>query len=209
MRFYSALIFMALMSAATTAPAQAVPSAPDDLGPTISKSHPIAISIGYLAMIGNAPPGTCGCFLLNGGSGEALIHVWKNVAAVADVSGNRTSLVPQSQQGLSLVTYMGGPRYSFHPARRFTLYGQFLVGGAHGFDSYFPRNDGQPTGAANSLAYAPGGGIEIGIKDWLSWQAVKGEYVATRLPNDFSEHQNNLRLGSGVVIRFSTQRLNR
>jgi outer membrane immunogenic protein len=209
MRLYSALIFTALMGAVRTAPAQAVPSATDDLGPTISKSHPIAISVGYLAMIGNAPPGTCGCFLLSGGSGEALVHVWKNVAAVADVSGNRTAQVPQSQQGLSLVTYMAGPRYSFHPARRLTLYGQFLVGGVHGFDSYFPRNTQQSTGAATSLAYAPSGGVEVGLKDWLSLQALKAEYLVTELPNDVSEHQHNLRIGIGVVFRFSSQRLNR
>jgi outer membrane immunogenic protein len=209
MRLYLAPIFLALMTASKAVPAQAIPSVSDDLGPTISKSHPIAISIGYTAMIGNAPPGTCGCFLLNGGSGEALIHVWKNVAAVADVSGDHTAQVPQSQLGLSLVTYMAGPRYSFHPARRLTLYGQFLVGGVHGFDSYFPRSNTQSTGAAHSVAYAPGGGVEVGLKDWLSLQMVKAEYLGTQLPNDVSGHQHNLRVGAGVVFRFSTQRLNR
>src|SRR6185437_8206539 len=126
-----------------------------DLGPTVSKSVPIALSVGYTAMIGNAPPGTCGCFLLNGGSSEELFHVWKNVAAVAQITGSRTDSVPQSQQGLSVITYMAGPRYSSSTARRLTLYGQVVVGGEHGFDSHFPRNHAQPTGAANSLAFAP------------------------------------------------------
>jgi len=197
------------MAAVAVASAQIVPSEAGDLGPTVSKSHPIALSVNYTAMIGNAPPGNCGCFLLNGGSSEELFHVWRSVAAVAQVAGSRTDHVPQSQQGLSLVTYMAGPRYSFHPMQRLTVYGQFLVGGAHGFDSYFPRDGSQPTGAANSLAYAPGGGVEIGVRNWLSIRAVEAEYLATRLPNDVNEHQNNLRISSGVVFRFASWRLNR
>jgi outer membrane immunogenic protein len=87
--------------------------------------------------------------------------------------------------------------------------GSFLIGGVHGFDSYFPGDDSHRTGAANSLAYAPGGGVEIGVRDWLSVRAVEAEYLATHLPNDINEHQNNLRINSGVVFRFSSWRLNR
>lgn len=80
---------------------------------------------------------------------------------MAEVSGNRRTQVPQSQQGLSLFTYMASPRYSFRTTSRLTTDGQFLLGGVHGFDSYFPRNGPQSAGAGNSLAFAPGGGIEL------------------------------------------------
>jgi outer membrane immunogenic protein len=209
MRINLLLMSAVLMGAVASISAQTALQQAGDLGPTVSKSHPIALSVGYTAMIGNAPPGTCGCFLLNGGSGEELFHVWKNIAAVAQVAGSRTDHVPQSQQGLSLITYMAGPRYSFHTMRRLTLYGQFVIGGVHGFDSYFPKSDSQSTGAANSLAFAPGGGLEIGVRDWLSIRAVEGEYLLTHLPNDVNDHQHNLRISSGVVFRFSTWRLNR
>ena len=209
MRFYAVLMSTALMSAVTAACAQAIPSASSDPGPTVSKDYPIAVSINYNAMIGNAPPGTCGCFLLNGGSGEAIFHVWKNAAFVADLSGNHTNTTPQSQQGLSLVTYMAGPRYSFRPTHRLTLYGQFLVGRAHGFDSYFPRSNGQSTGTADSLSYAPGGGVEMGLKDWLFVRVVKAEYLVTQLPNAVNSDQHSLRLSSGVIFRFSAKQLNR
>ena len=198
-----------VLGAAVAASAQTAPPQVSNLGPTVSKSHPIALSVGYTAMIGNAPPGACGCFLLNGGSSEELFHVWKNISAMAEVTGGRTNHVPQSQQGLSLVTYMAGSRYSFHTMRRFTLYGQFVIGGVHGFESYFPRSGQQSTGAANSLAFAPGGGLEIGVKDWLSFRAVEAEYLVTHLPNDTNEHQHNRRISSGVVFRFSSLRLNR
>lgn len=209
MRLHLLLISAVLIGAAATASAQTTPSQVGDLGPTVSKTYPIALSIGYTAMIGNAPPGTCGCFLLNGGSSEGLFHIWKNVAAVAQVTGSRTDHVPQSQQGLSLLTYMAGPRYSFSTLHRLTIYGQFVIGGVHGFDGYFPKADSQSPGAADSLAFAPGGGVEVGVKDWLSVRAVEAEYLATRLPNDVNEHQHNLRISSGVVFRFSTWRLNR
>lgn len=198
-----------LMGMVAAASAQAVSPPAGDSGPTISKSYPIALSVNYTAMIGNGPPGTCGCFLLNGGSSEELFYVWKNIAAVAQVAGSRTDSVPQSQQGLSLVTYMGGPRYSLLAAHRFTIYGQFLIGGVHGFDSYFPTDDMRSSGAANSLAFAPGGGLEVGVSNWLSVRAVEAEFLATGLPNNLNERQHNLRISSGVVFRFSSQRLNR
>jgi hypothetical protein len=209
MRINLLLISAVLMGAVASASAQTASQQSGDLGPTVSKTHPIALSVGYTAAIGNAPPGTCGCFLLNGGSSEELFHVWKSIAAVAQVTGSRTDHVPQSQQGLSLITYMAGPRYSFHAMRRLTLYGQFVIGGAHGFDSYFPRSNTQPTGAADSLAFAPGGGVEVGVRDWVSIKAVEAEYLLTRLPNDINDQQHNLRISSGVVFRFSTRRLNR
>lgn len=209
MRLDTFLSFAILMGAIAAASAQTIQSTDHDLDQTVSKSHPIAVSVNYAAMIGNAPPGTCGCFLLNGGSSEGMFHVWNNVAAVAEVSGNRTAQIPNSQQGLSLITYMAGPRYSFRTTRLLTTYGQFLIGGVHGFDSYFPRNDNQPTGAADSLAFAPGGGVEVGVKDWLSVRIVEAEYLVTHLPNNVNDHQNNLRISSGIVFRFSTERLNR
>jgi opacity protein-like surface antigen len=209
MRFNIFLLSLALIGATVTSSAQSIPSAANDLGPTVSKNYPIALSFNYTAMIGNAPPGTCGCFLLQGGSSEELFHVWKNIAAVAEVSGNNVARIPQSQQGLSLVTYMAGPRYSFRTTRRLTTYGQLLIGGVHGFDTYFPRNDAQSTGAGNSMAFAIGGGVELGVNRWLSVRAVEPEYLITRLPNDLNAHQHNFRISSGVVFRFSTSRLNR
>jgi outer membrane immunogenic protein len=208
MRLDRVLTSIALMSTVAAACAQSTTDA-RELGTTISREYPIALSLSYTAMISNAPPGTCGCFVMNGSSGELLMHVWKHIALAADVTGTHTDLVPQSQQGLSLVTYMAGPRYSFHPVQRLTLYGQFLVGGARGFDSYFPRNNGRSSDVANSFAYSPGGGLEIGVKDWFSVRAIEGEYLSTQLPNDLNGRQHNLRVKAGVVFRFSAKRINR
>jgi hypothetical protein len=207
MRLSTLLLAVVSIKAVPVVQAQAVPF--DAHGPTVSKSHPIALSVGYSAMISNAPPGECGCFVLNGGSSEALFHVWKNTAAVVQLTGDHTGNVPQSQQGLSLVTYMAGPRYSFVMPRRVTVYGQFLAGGMHGFDAYFPRDDAQPNGSANSLAFSAGGGVEIGISDWLSVRTVEAEFFASHMPNDLSGRQHNFRVSSGLIFRFSSNVLNR
>jgi peptidoglycan-associated lipoprotein len=209
MRFEMFLMSVVLTGTVATASAQTVASPAGDLGLTVSKSHPIALSVNYTATISNAPPANCGCFLLNGGSSEELFHVWKNFAAVAQVTGSRAGHIPHSQQGLSLLTYMAGPRYSFLAAHRWTVYGQFLAGGIHGFDSYFPKDDIRSGGASNSLAFAPGGGLEIGVRNWLSVRALEAEFLVTRLPNNVNEQQHNMRISSGVVFRFSSVRLSR
>jgi hypothetical protein len=206
MRLSEFLMLALFATTSTMVIAQAIPAGPD-LGPTISSQSPLAVSFSYTAMISNSPPGSCGCFLLNGGSSEGVFHVWRNVAAVAQVAGNHTGRVPNSIQGLSLMTFMGGPRYSFLPMHRVTVYGQFLAGDVHGFYSYFPGSGGTSTGGANSLAIAPGGGVEIGLRGWISLKAVEGEYLMTRLPNSEGTSQHNLRISSGVVFRFSTVRL--
>ena len=66
------LISAALLGSAAPVSAQAYPSVAKYPDYTESKNYPIVLSINYTAMIGNAPPGTCGCFLLNGGSSEEL-----------------------------------------------------------------------------------------------------------------------------------------
>jgi outer membrane immunogenic protein len=209
MKLLTFFISAAMAGVAAALSAQAIPVEANDLSPTVSKNYPIALSLNYTAMIGNAPPGTCGCFLLNGGSSEELFHVWRNIAAVAEVSGNRAAQVPLSQQGISLITYMGGPRHSVRATRRLTAYGQFLIGGVHGFDTYIPRDDAQPTGAANSMAYAPGGGFELGVNGWLSFRVIEAQYLITHLPNDINADQHSVRINSGVVFRFSASRLRR
>jgi outer membrane immunogenic protein len=208
MRISRFLMLAVLAGASTSVIAQAVPAGPD-LGPTVSSRSPIAVSLSYTAMISNSPPGSCGCFLLNGGSGEGVFHVWRSVAAVAQLTGNRSGQIPGSIQGLSLVTYMGGPRFSVRAMHRVTVYGQFLAGRVHGFDSYFPRNDASSPSAAGSLAIAPGGGVEVGVRSWLSVRPVEAEYLMTRLPNSEDTSQHNLRISSGFVFRFSTALLTR
>lgn len=197
------------MNAVPVGHAQAVPFNFEKHVLTVSKSHPIALSVGYSAMISNAPPGECGCLLLNGGSSEAMFHVWKNVAAVFQLTGDHTGSVPQSHQALSLALTWRVPAIPSSCRDE----SPFMVNSSPakymGFDAYFPRDDAQPNDSANSLAFSTGGGVEIGISEWLSVRTVEAEFLARHMANDLSGRQRSFRISSGLMFRFSSNVLNR
>lgn len=119
---------------------------------------PIEIYIGYSYLRANQGPGQCGCFNMSGGNTEVAFHTWRWFSAVADLTGERANLVNGGPQGLSLVSFTAGPRFSYPIHHRYTPFVQSLFGAAHGFDSYFPVTSGS-TGAANGFAMLAGGGL--------------------------------------------------
>lgn len=162
---------------------------------------PIEIFVGYSYLRANADPGQCGCFPMNGGSTEVAFHTWRWFSAVADLTGERSGSVNGGQHGLSLVSFTAGPRFTYPVHRRYAPFVQTLVGGVHGFDTYFPVTSG-PSGASNSFALLAGGGLDIRMKSWLAIRPIQADYFLTQLPNGVSNRQNNLRLSAGVVFRL-------
>jgi hypothetical protein len=143
-------------------------------------------------------------FWLNGGSAELAGQLYRGLGVVANVTGlhaaNTGAGVP-----LNLLTTTFGPRYTWTPvhrsasARTVSIFGEGLVGEAHGFDSLFPGLSGANTSAL-SLAVQVGGGIDIGLSKHLSLRAVQASWLRTQLPNTTTNVQNNLLLGAGVVF---------
>ncbi len=85
-----------------------------------------------------------------------------------------------------------GPRLSV-PLGKFTPFGEFLVGLAH------INTGGTFPGPSNtSFATALGGGIDYRLFRPVALR-VEGDYLRTSF---FNTTQNNLRLSTGVVIRF-------
>src|ERR1700722_1611818 len=78
----------------------------------------------------NAPPGQCGCFSLNGGSGTVVYNITSKWAGVADLMVGHASNVDNSLQNITIFNYLFGPRYTRRTKSRFVPYGQILVGGA-------------------------------------------------------------------------------
>ena len=78
----------------------------------------------------NAPPGQCGCFSLNGGSGTVIYNVTSRWAAVADLTLGHAGNVNNSGQNITIFNYLFGPRYTRRMRSRFVPYGQILLGGA-------------------------------------------------------------------------------
>jgi len=161
----------------------------------------IDASVSYEMQRSNGPAGNCGCFSLQGGRADGSYRMFNGLAIAGEISGIHASNINGSGLDLSLLTYMAGPRYSINMKHKVRPFAQFLAGAAHGFDSIFPH----PTAAsssANSFAFTSGGGLDIGLSRHIAARVVQIDYLGTYLPNNATNHQNNLRIGAGIVFRI-------
>jgi opacity protein-like surface antigen len=159
-------------------------------------------SVMYTELHANAPVGGCGCFWMEGGSGEIAIPLWRNFSGVMQVNGETTGNIPTFNVGLSLLTGLGGLRMRIPNHTRFQPYGEGLFGGVHGFDSYFPARLGKlPTSYDTSFALAVGGGLDIAVSRHIWIRAIQADYHYSELRNLQGDRQNQFRLGAGVVFR--------
>jgi len=101
-----------------------------------------------------------------------------------------------------MVTATFGPRYNWAPAhRRYELFGQVLAGEANGFHSVFPTRNAV-IDSSNSLALKMGGGMNIALSHRIALRAFQANWLRTQLPNATTNVQNNLILGTGLVLRL-------
>ncbi len=141
-------------------------------------------------------------FWMQGGGAELAGQLWHGLAGVANITGlhtgGGTSGVP-----LSIVTDTFGPRYTWSiptkMRREVSVFGQGLIGEAHGFYSTFP---GRPGASTNALSFALqlGGGVDIGLSHHFALRAVEGDWLRTQLPNSTTNVQNDFRIASGIVF---------
>jgi outer membrane immunogenic protein len=149
----------------------------------------------------NAPPGGCGCFSMNGGDGWFSYNFTDSFAGVAQVSAQHASDIGGTTADLTLTSYLFGPRYSFAPAKHFVVFGQLLLGGVHASGALAPGGSGI-TGSSNAFAMAAGGGLDIVLTRHFAIRAAQVDYYFTHFKNGTTDHQNNLRVAAGVVLRF-------
>ncbi len=183
----------------------AAASAPTALLAQGAPHHQAAsVSFGYATTRTNSNAGQCGCFWLNGGAGELAVPLGRRLSAIVDLGGGTTSSINGSAQGLSLITYTAGPRFTL-ARRRYRPFAQALAGGVHGFNSFFPVSLG--AGSANAFAMLAGGGFDLRLSPHTTFRMAQAEYLMSRLPNGSTNYQNNLRLSSGIVITFRSEKL--
>ncbi len=107
------------------------------------------------------------------------------------------------------IAYVIGPRYTFgvRPPSwgpsALQLFGEALLGGVHGFNSIFPTPIGLNS-SATAFALQTGGGINAFVSKRFAVRAIEVEYHHTALPNNYSNSQNDLRLGFGVTYHLSS-----
>jgi len=150
-------------------------------------------------------PGSCDCFWFQGGGADLGVTIWRGLGYALALSGDHASNV---EPGIDVnkITYVFGPRYTFVPlahkthfksAQRAQVFGEGLFGSTHAFNGSFPSTTGLHA-SADSFAMQIGGGIQIPIARKLMVRALEADYVRTSLPNNFSNDQNDLRLGVGL-----------
>jgi len=150
-------------------------------------------------------PGSCNCFWFKGGGADASVNILKGLGIVADLSGDHSS---NAAPGIDInkITYLFGPRYTltpstfnprFQPLHRTQVFGEGLFGRTHAFNSTFPSALTVKS-SADSFAMKIGGGIQIPLARGFAVRALEADYVRTSLPNNFSNNQNDLRLGFGI-----------
>ena len=153
----------------------------------------------------NAPPGGCGCFSMNGGGGWFGYNFDHRLALGGEVGSVRASNIFGASAGLTLTSFLVGPRYSWHRSHRFSAFAQVLLGGAHSSGALTPGSSGL-AGSENAFATTIGGGLDARLARRLALRLFQADYYLTRFPNGANGDQNNLRIGAGVVFRFGGER---
>ena len=96
-------------------------------------------------------------------------------------------------------TFLLGPRLNVHKFDYFVPFAEFLLGGAH---------VGPPMTGNNSqtaFALAAGGGVDIVLSKNIAWRFAEIDYLMTNFSGASlggNARQDNLRLGTGIVLRF-------
>jgi outer membrane immunogenic protein len=188
-----ALICALLLGIAAAARAQA----------TSGISHSGDVALTYHWVHTNAPPGGgCGCFALNGGGISGSWNLGPQLAVVAELSVDHTGKALSSAESLTLVSYLAGARLHLpdpwmHGPHALQPFAQVLVGGAHAGGGIAGVADG-----SSAFAGRLGGGVDLPLTYGISVRLVQADYYLTDFGNSADNHQNNILIGAGVVIRW-------
>lgn len=194
MRLDSFILLAGLAATAATLSAQ---QAPADHQALPKKNIPaVELTLGYTYLHANAPPGSCACFSLNGGYGAVAFNLPRGFSLVGDISGAHSGSVAATNQSISVVNYLFGPRYSWRSGGRFTPYGQFLLGGSTELSSLAAVQH------VSAFAFSPGGGVNAQISNHLGWNIGELDWLHSQLPNAVNNRQNDLRVNTGLILRF-------
>ncbi len=161
----------------------------------------VDVAGGFTVIHANEGPAVCGCFFMNGGSGELSVTNGRNISFVTNVGYTSATNINNEDRNLALLTVLEGARYSLDHGGRFVPFGQALVGFAHTSSNYVIDS------STARLALATGGGLDIRVNSRFSLRPAQAEYLFTTVPNGQNNFQNQLRLTAGIV--FHVNKLNR
>ena len=174
--------------------AQAQPATVFGLEPGQTSAFDVGVNYAYVHA--NAPPAACGCFSMNGGGGSLVVNLSRGLSLVADLEATHASNLNGTTQSITVFDYLFGPRYSYRSSSRFTPYVQAMAGGSDELSNYaFVQN-------SQAFTASGGGGVSRALGRRLAWNLLQVDYIYSRLPNAVNNHQNDLRVSTGLVFRF-------
>ena len=146
------------------------------------------------------PGNPFGSFNNYGGSGSFTWNVSRWVGLTEELGGlsyNRTVNGISNSGGTT--TFLLGPRLNLRKFDYFVPFAEFLLGGAH----VGPPMTGNTSQTA--FALAAGGGVDIVLSKSIAWRFAEIDYLMTNFSGASlggNSRQDNLRLGTGIVLRF-------
>lgn len=167
---------------------------------------PASVAITYNAERAKTSPSNCGCFWFQGAAADADWNVWNHLGVAAEVSGAHASNIAPGVD-VSKINFLIGPRYTWQPAamrlsgRRASMFGEFLLGGVHAFDTVIPTTSGA-TSSATAFALQAGVGANLWLTPHLGLRVIELDYTYSQLPNTGNSIQNGFRIAAGVVWRL-------
>jgi peptidoglycan-associated lipoprotein len=215
LRIKNTFALLLIVAAVSIAPAVAQsrdqasdPPAPSSASPV--KPLRAELALGYSYLHSNAPPGGCGCFNLNGGSAtfawlfpRASSAKASSFALVGDVTAVHARAAVGTGDSLTLSAFTAGARYLPRLGRSpVQPYGQALVGLAHSSGTLVQGTNPAAQNAGAAFAANLGGGLDLRASRRFSVRLIEADYLVTTFDNGVNNHQNNLRIGAGLVVRF-------
>jgi outer membrane immunogenic protein len=170
-------------------------------GRGIGRTPEIEIPIGFNAFGTNAPAGRCGCFWMIGGGTGVVANFTPRVSGVIDLVRAQASNINGTNEQLTIFSYQVGPRFSLRRHSRWVSYGQLLAGG-----TYF--NHPLYGEARNVFSSTLGGGVTARLNNHIGLTVGEADWMLSTANNNDNSRQNNLRLTSGIIFRFSPATMN-
>jgi hypothetical protein len=171
---------------------------------------PIDIAATFTAEHAKISPSDCGCFWLQGGSGEANVYLFRGLSAAVELTGSHVGNITPGVD-VSQIAVMGGPHYTFGTWRwtdrvfgtrhRTSFFGEALFGGVHALDGVYPSSTGLKT-TATAFSMQAGGGFNVRLARSLGLRLFEVDYVRTSLPNGTTDSQHDLRLAAGISYQI-------
>lgn len=159
----------------------------------------VDIFAGYSYLRFNPNTSGVNSFSMNGGSASLAYNATNWLSGVADFGAYHNGNILNTGFDGTLSTYLFGPRVSYRHYNRVTPYAQVLFGVAHAGASVAGTS-----GSDNAFAMSVGGGFDVGVSRHFAIRPVQLDYLLTRFNEGTgnAQNQNNLRVSTGVVLRF-------